>query len=346
MVGHVARLCSFALVTAVLLSFSAAPAVADQAPPELRVQYGAINGTAYDGVPVDAYASIENTGDPTPAESLVRFHIDDTWLGDATAPAGWEGIISLNSPQRWTPTPGWHTLRVQVDAGDAIAEQDETNNGFQWDFHVDAADAKPDLRVLDADFKAIPQEGTWVDVMATVESVGPPTTVDSFIAFYVDDTPLGMATLSAGFDGTAFAHSPEGWVAQPGTHVLKVVMDATGVEDESDESNNVFTRTYVVGDAGTAREAIYGWSYYPQAANAIETTTVTVPADYRSVWYDLKCDTSTVEVYLDGALMATCAHGVRTAVYPDTIGAGDHTFGVVYLGVGPATLQVSGVRLG
>lgn len=314
---------------------------------ELHVQYGSWNGTAYDGVPIDAYASIENTGAPTPTESLVRFHVDSTWLGDATAPAGWTGIIALSSPDRWTPTGGWHTLFVEVDAGHAVGEVDESNNGFQMDFYVDPADAKPDLRPLDAWFTFQPDAGTWSDVTASLENVGPPTTVDTYVAFYIDDAPLGMSLISAGFDDWTLTHSPDGWVAQPGTHTLRVVVDATGAEDEADEANNVLTLTFTVG--GTVqlpRDLIYQWSAYVPGTASIETTTVTVPRDYTNVWYDLKCGAATVEVFVDGDLMATCANGVRTATYPDTLTAGDHIFGVVYTGAEPATLDVTGVPVG
>ena len=311
--------------------------------PELHVQYAAMNGTAYDRVPIDAYASIENTGTATAVDSLVRFGIDGTWLGDATAPAGWTGTIAVGSPQRWTPTGGWHTLRVEVDAGGAVAESDESNNVLTWDFHVDPADAKPDLHVVDADFSNAPDPGTSTDVTATIENVGPPTTVDTYVAFYVDGQSLGMALVSAGFDDASLVHSPQRWSATAGPHVLRVVVDATGAQDEANESNNEFTRSY--GDGAPAgREAIYSWTYYPGAADAVETTTVTVPKDYTGVWYDLHCAAATtLEVFLDGELMATCANGVRTATYPDTLPAGDHVFGVAYLGAGVATLQVTGV---
>jgi subtilase family serine protease len=311
---------------------------------ELRVQYGSWNGTAYDGVPIDAYASIENTGAPTATDSLVRFQVDGTWLGDATAPAGWTGIIAVSSPDRWTPTAGWHTLRADVDAGNAIPESNEADNGFQMDFYVDAADARPDLRVLGAYFTNGLETGTWSDVTATIENVGPPTTVDTYVAFYVDDGYLGSALVSAGFDDSSLVHSPDGWTMQEGTHTLRVVVDATGAQDEADESNNAYVSTFRVGVAPPApREGIYHWAYFPGAPNGIETTTLTVPKDYHSVWYDLQCGAATVEVYLDGDLMATCAAGVRTATYPDTLTAGEHTFGVVYLGVGPGTLDVTGV---
>jgi subtilase family serine protease len=310
--------------------------------PELRVQYGSWNGTAHDGVPIDAYASIENTGAATPVDSLVRFQVDGLWLGDATAPAGWAGIIAVSSPDRWTPTAGWHTLRVDVDADNAVAESNEADNGFQMDFYVDGAGDRPDLRVLDAQFTFAPDPGTTTDVTATIESVGPPTGVDTLVAFFVDDRSLGAATLSAGFDGTTLVHSPEGWTVTAGTHTLRVIVDASGVQDESDESNNQYLRTFTVGDAGP-RQTVYAWSAYPGGTASIETTTVTVPTNYRSVWYDLKCGATTVQVYLDGDLMATCANGVRTATYPDTITAGDHVFGVVYLGIGPASLEVTGL---
>ena len=67
------------------------------------------------------------------------------------------------------------------------------------------------------------------------------------ISLYVDDAPEGTWTVN-GLDPHSYAFVTDYPVGalSPGTHTLRIVADSTGVVSESDEGDNVYTKTIVV----------------------------------------------------------------------------------------------------
>lgn len=81
---------------------------------------------------------VENAGSPTSVPVVVRFKLDhgSVWLGDVTIPAGFQGRLSVVSPQTWVVTEGRHEFRAVVDVESAVAEPDEGNNVLSYLFEV------------------------------------------------------------------------------------------------------------------------------------------------------------------------------------------------------------------
>jgi len=78
-----------------------------------------------------------NSGDATASGS---FHVE-LWVDDtryvrypySSYGAGWSG--GFDDWMEVIPTPGWHTVRLLTDPDDTIAESDETNNTWEYEFY-------------------------------------------------------------------------------------------------------------------------------------------------------------------------------------------------------------------
>ena len=224
---------------------------------------------------------IRNAGnEPLDVPYFVDLSIDgvvvNRWTGISLAA---EGIVSLLDWPRLNvsiaPTPGLHVVKLVVDSTNLIAETDETDNTYEievvWEVGEPVpAPERPAARLPDL---AVAQMRGMSDVMVAspyandtedrqlsialpayvvsalenrgLSSIDDPVRVDLYydgvlVAWRVKDGAIagGLPSMVAWSGIGAFVP------LTPGEHTLKVVVDPTNLVEESDETNNVFEKSF------------------------------------------------------------------------------------------------------
>jgi subtilase family serine protease len=156
------------------------------------------------------------------------------------------------SPNALNLTPGSYELRIVVDEGNAIAEQDERNNEIVLGFSVQGTELHPvGLEVPSASIR----QGDSVNVVATIENTGE-RSLDSFtVGFYVGEVRFDTFTYRASATGDPGLERDDRTRVQgvlntedlvPGTYSLRVVVDPDNNVSELDETNNAISATITV----------------------------------------------------------------------------------------------------
>ena len=137
--------------------------------------------------------------------------------------------------------PGEYELQVRVDPGDAIAEQDESNNSLIIGFSILGSELVPEGIELS---QATVERGTNVVVRSSIRNTGMKT-VDSFtVGFFVDAILLDTFYYQGQGLGTQDVVVVQGQVStqdliEGQEHLVRVVVDPDNRIYEADESNNV-----------------------------------------------------------------------------------------------------------
>ncbi|MGV9454604.1 CARDB domain-containing protein [Streptomyces sp. NPDC003635] len=201
-----------------------------------------------DEVTVDA--TVRNAGTANAPATTVNVSVEGAVAGSAPVaalPAGSSATVSVPVGKR--PT-GSYTVSAAVDPTDTVAELDNTNNSRTADRKLTVSQAPgPDLRVTGITSNpASPAVGSNVSFTVAVNNRGTTSVPAGTVTrLTVGDTTLqGTAgTIAAGdtvtvtLDGT--------WKATSGGATLTATADATQTVTETDENNNVFARSLVVG---------------------------------------------------------------------------------------------------
>ncbi|MBI3953751.1 MAG: hypothetical protein HY330_04500, partial [Chloroflexi bacterium] len=237
------------------------------------------------GAPIYISAAFTNEG-PLPVQRafyvdlLFDGRVVDRFLGGLGLPVG--GVAAITDweelAQRVRLTPGMHRLGVQVDSTDLVVEIDESDNRAEVEFEVlppapaatpaPAPRRKPNL----APARPLGWGGTIVastqrdPTFSTPLSVDEPTNIrygfknlapvsagETFwIHLYLDGILVdriswrGLLGEAAGARWS-FERLRNVTYLPPGSHRLKVEVDATNLVDESDESDNSYELEFVWG---------------------------------------------------------------------------------------------------
>ena len=170
-------------------------------------------------------------------------------------------------------TPGDHTLRVVVDSTDLISETDETDNVFEQVFHWDEAGVR--AKATDGqDACSLPNlvpfaPRGWEQALQVTSypasNVNGPLSVDvpTFFRYgFTSEGPVSIPTtvlVDIYVDGMLVLRDPwtqllaeqrivrDPWIGmhevldlEPGTHLVKLVIDPTNLVSESNEDDNVY----------------------------------------------------------------------------------------------------------
>jgi len=207
----------------------------------------------------------------------------------------------------------------------------------------------PNLEVTEALFTGTLDDGSTGHLAVRVQNLGDPTPTEVIIHFQLDDIWLGNAMLPAGFQGSLLVESPEPWTTVGGSHTFWGTADAGQRLAEPREDDNQVTWSFFVagGLPVPTRESFFQWwsAFNGETPPTVETQTVFVPWQYDRVLYEMYCLGSSLHVYVDGQLAAACVQGTRVETHPGSIGGGEHTFTVVYAGIGSASVDVSGIPM-
>jgi hypothetical protein len=193
----------------------------------------------------------------------IHLYLDATRIGSwytSDLRRGW--YVYVRDKPYTVSTQGWHTLKLVADAYGNISESDEGDNTWEKAFYWQPnPDAKPNLEPYTPsgwDYPIVPSSVRGTTSVNTLYA-GQPTYIDWAVA------NVGNATASSKFytyiylDGKRIAYwyttslrngyytYIRDWaftVDSPGDHTLKIVVDATGNIDESNESDNTWERTF------------------------------------------------------------------------------------------------------
>ncbi|MCL7414047.1 MAG: hypothetical protein M8353_10625, partial [ANME-2 cluster archaeon] len=192
--------------------------------------------TFTDGQSVTFNAIIENIGTGNTTRTFsTSFLIDNVQIADKWN-SGLVSGSSANIVTTWTATPGEHTIKAVVDYYNHVAESNESNNTLEHDLSkIDQADlVVSDLTWTPSDFT----EGQSVTFNAVIENTGNGGTTRGFYTrFLIDDNYLGDQYLS-GLSSGSTTTITRTWIATPGEHTVKAVVDANDHVLESNETNN------------------------------------------------------------------------------------------------------------
>lgn len=204
--------------------------------------------------------SLKNTGDADAGRYYTAFYIDGAYIMSVNHTSGLpENSTSSINDITQTLSSGWHTLKIVADYQNEVVESDETDNEYSRQFYWESA-ALPNLEPysgMDWDYPIVPSSITGTYTVNTlyanqstyidwgVANTGTASAGRFYTALYVDDVYIArsndtdgllMNYLSSVSDYEATLTS--GW------HTLKIVADYLNEVDESDETDNEYSRQF------------------------------------------------------------------------------------------------------
>ncbi|MGC9381894.1 CARDB domain-containing protein [Streptomyces sp. MH13] len=201
-----------------------------------------------DEVTVDA--TIRNAGTSAAPATTVNVSVEGAVAGAAPVPALPAGSSATVSVPVGKRPAGSYSVSAAVDPTDTVAELDDSNNSRTADKKLTIAQSPgPDLRVTGITSNpSSPAVGSSVSFTVAVNNRGttavPAGTVTGLKA---GDTTLEGTTGAIAAGATATVAIDGTWKAADGGATLTATADATGTVEETDENNNVFARSIVVG---------------------------------------------------------------------------------------------------
>ncbi|WP_344831966.1 discoidin domain-containing protein [Actinocorallia longicatena] len=217
-------------------------------------------------------ATVQNSGTAASPASGVAFTLGGTKVGTAAVgalAAGASSTVTLAVPAR---SAGTYPLSARVDETDQIIELNELNNAFDGAPLVVTEAPGPDLQVLGITAgPSNPAVGAAVSFTVTVKNRGITATGSASVTrVTVGGTTLNGATPAIAAGATVTVPISGTWTATSGGANVTATADATGVLTETNESNNTFTQSIVVG-----RGAAVPWTSYEAEAGTYQGTLLT-----------------------------------------------------------------------
>ncbi|MEV6177445.1 CARDB domain-containing protein [Streptomyces sp. NPDC052015] len=200
--------------------------------------------------PITVDATVRNTGTAAAPATTVDVSLEGTVAGSAAVRALAAGE-SVKVPVAVGRRPmGGYTVSAVVDPTDTVAELDNSNNSRNAATRLVVGQAPgPDLEVTGiTTTPAAPAVGARVTFAVAVRNRGTsPVPAGSVTRLTVGGTILSGTTDGIPAGGSTTVAIGGGWTATSGGATLTATADATGVVAETNESNNVFARSLVVG---------------------------------------------------------------------------------------------------
>ncbi|MGW4733901.1 CARDB domain-containing protein [Streptomyces shenzhenensis] len=199
---------------------------------------------------VTVRATVRNAGTAASPASTVNVSLDGTVAGSAPVGALAAGAATTVSVSVGKRPMGSYTVSAVVDPTDTVPELDNTNNSRTAADRLTVTQAPgPDLQVTGITTDpASPAEGAPVSFTVAVHNRGttavPAGTVTRLV---VGDRTLDGITGALAAGATEQVAISGTWTATGGAVVLAATADATDTVAETDETNNVHSRSIVVG---------------------------------------------------------------------------------------------------
>ncbi|WP_399921357.1 CARDB domain-containing protein [Streptomyces kanamyceticus] len=199
---------------------------------------------------IKANATVRNTGSAAAGATTVAVSLDGTVAGSApvaTLGAGESATVPVAIGKR---AQGSYTVSAVVDPTDTIPEQDNSNNSRTAASKMTVSQSPgPDLQVTGINSNpAAPAVGANVTFSVKVRNRGTSGVSSGSVArLTVAGTTLNGTTPAIPAGETATVSLGGSWTATSGGATLTATADATNTVAETNENNNVFARSIVVG---------------------------------------------------------------------------------------------------
>ncbi|WP_327042922.1 discoidin domain-containing protein [Micromonospora ureilytica] len=200
--------------------------------------------------PVTLSAVVQNIGSASAGATTVNFSLAGAVAGSASVGALAAGASTTVSFNAGTRPMGSYAVSAVVDPANTIVEQNNGNNSLTAASPLVVAQAPgPDLQVLSiASNPPNPAVGASVTFTVTVRNRGTTatgaTTVTRLVA---GSTTLNTNTASIAAGATVTVAVSGSWTATSGGATITATADATNVVTETNETNNAFSQSIVVG---------------------------------------------------------------------------------------------------
>ncbi|NIK61829.1 CARDB domain-containing protein [Kribbella shirazensis] len=202
-----------------------------------------------ESTPITLSATVKNNGSAPAAASSLNFLLGGSVAGTANVGALAAGASATVTANAGTRAQGNYVVAAVADPANAIVEQSDSNNTLQSPTQLTVAQAPgPDLQVTGITSNpANPAPGTQVSFTVAVTNRGTTAAPASTTRLTVGSTTLNGSTGSIASGATATVAISGTWTAVSGGATLTATADAGNTVDETNETNNVLTRSVVVG---------------------------------------------------------------------------------------------------
>ncbi|GLZ58003.1 hypothetical protein Misp05_15790 [Micromonospora sp. NBRC 107095] len=200
--------------------------------------------------PVTLSAVVQNIGSASAGATTVNFSLAGAVAGSAPVGALAAGASTTVSFNAGTRPMGSYAVAAVVDPANTIVEQKNGNNSFTAASPLVVAQAPgPDLQVLSiASNPPNPAVGASVSFTVTVRNRGTAATGATTVTrLVVGGTTLNTTTASIAAGATVTVAVTGSWTATSGGATITATADATNVVTETNETNNSFSQSIVVG---------------------------------------------------------------------------------------------------
>ncbi|MEV4515256.1 CARDB domain-containing protein [Dactylosporangium sp. NPDC049525] len=222
---------------------------------------------------VTVSATVRNAGTAASAATTVNVNVGGTSAGTAAVGALAAGASTTVTVNAGTRAMGSYPVSATVDPANTVAEQNESNNAFTAASQLVVSQAPgPDLQVLSVSSNpSNPAVGAAVSFTVAVNNRGiTATSVSTVTRVTVGSATLNGTTGVIAAGATVNVAISGTWTATSGGATITATADATGVVAETNESNNTFTQSIVVG-----RGAAVPYTSYEAEAGTYQGTLVT-----------------------------------------------------------------------
>ncbi|MDT0401547.1 CARDB domain-containing protein [Streptomyces edwardsiae] len=198
---------------------------------------------------VTVRATVRNAGSAASAAATLDVSLEGTVAGSAPVGALAAGASTTVSVDVGRRAQGSYTVSAVVDPTDTVPEQDDTNNSRTATGKLTVAQSPgPDLEVRSIGTDpASPATGASVSFTVSVHNRGTSAAAGSVTRLAVGGRTFDGTTGTIAAGATAEVAIGGTWTATGGASILTATADATGTVDETNENNNILTRSIVVG---------------------------------------------------------------------------------------------------
>ena len=257
---------------------------------------------------------VKNQGDTDAvAKFYTKLYVDDVEKGSWNHPTGLTaGKSAQASEDIGTLSAGDHKVKVVTDTTGIIDESDESNNIYSKTLTVKGV--KPDLTPFEITWTpSSPSTSDNITVTLQVKNQGDTDAVAKFYTkLYVDDVEKGSWYTDSLTAGESAHASEDIGTLSAGDHMVKVVIDPTGIIDESDESNNIYSKTLTVFTGANIFDTGKPAKSYPSMMGTHEGTIIPSSDITISKLYTYPCTgtgghTESIKLYENGTLKTSGA---------------------------------------
>ncbi|WP_369373259.1 CARDB domain-containing protein [Promicromonospora sp. Populi] len=200
--------------------------------------------------PITVTATVRNSGDLASVATSVEARIAGTAAGTANVGALQPGASAQVQVAVGTRPAGQHTVGAVVDPANTVAEQNESDNSFTATEPLVVGEAPgPDLEIVSVSSSpASPAVGSAVSFSVQVRNRGNQAVAAGSVTRVVAGSTTLNGTTPAIAAGATVRVTPSGtWTATNGGVTATATVDATGVVNETNETNNTRTLAVTVG---------------------------------------------------------------------------------------------------